>query len=149
MNLYFSHYDASSGLLYSYDELNRRIVPSKVRYANASRYTFETGLQNRVGELIPHIEFQQQFVMAFFEAYNEIQKAHGNLQFDANRLVGFKGQGFIEGDMTFFVERADNPFNVSYREEFRASGYAVHFDGTSLSLVSVIKAALRKLAEKV
>ncbi len=149
MDLTRSHYDARNGTLFQLDQANRRIKPTKVQYANPSVYLVDVGLEARVGGLMPNIEYQTQFTSAFYAAYDEVQRSSGNLlQFDGNRLANHTGQGFVDGDMTFFVERADRVDDANYRAEFRATLSVNKYDGTITSLISYIKAELQALAVK-
>lgn len=146
MDLTRSHYH--NGLLFTYDAGKRKNVPSPVQYVNPSPYAIDAGLSTRVGGLIPDINFQDTFLRAFFIAYDDIQASGNPLQFKKTRLAGFAGEGFIDGDLTFFVERKDKAGDVGYEVEFRATLAVANFDGTLLSLANYIKGELASLVAK-
>ncbi len=136
MDLTRAHYH--NGLLFTYDAAKRQILPALVQYANPSPYDINAGLSTRVGGLIPDVNFQTTFLRAFFVAYDEIQRSGSPLQFDQRRLAGFPGEGFINGDLTFFVERKEKSGDSGFEAEFRATLAVNKFDGTLLSLVDYI-----------
>lgn len=149
MDLSRAHYDARNGTLFTFDALNRRVAPGKVQYVNPSPYAIDAGLNVRVGGLIPDINFQMAFIRAFYSAFDEVQRQYGNpLQFDDNWLTDHKGADFINGDMTFFVERSDKPDNADYRAEFRATLAVNQYNGIVNSLVEYIRKELATLAVK-
>ncbi len=147
MDLTKSHYNASNGTLFTFDAQARRITPDKVQYANPSPYTIDAGLNARVGGLIPNIEFQTGFMNAFYKAFDEVQKESGLLQFRKGGAVE-DGQDFLNGDLTFLVERSDFPGHADYRAEFRATLAVNEFDGTTTSLYEYVKEELATLAAK-
>jgi hypothetical protein len=146
MDLTRSHYH--NGLLFTYDASKRQILPALVQYVNPSPYDINAGLSTRVGGLIPDVNFQTTFLRAFFLAYDDIQKNGSPLQFDERRHAGFSGEGFINGDLTFFVERKDKSGDSGYEAEFRATLAVNQFDGTLLSLANYIKGELATLVAK-
>jgi hypothetical protein len=148
MDLTRSHYDAGEGKLYTFDAATRDIKESKVRYANPSPYQIDAGLNARVGGLMPDIAFQDKFRFAFFEAFDEVQKNGSPFQFDRNRLANFTGQGFIDGDLTFFLERQDKPGDANFKCEFRATMAVNQFDGGVKSLIAYIKKELQTIEAK-
>jgi hypothetical protein len=148
MDLTRSHY-RSDGRLFVYDEQKRDIVETRVQYENPSPYAIDAGLNTRVGGLIPKLDFQRIFLVAFFEIFDQVQKAGYPLfQFDKNRLSNFTGQGFIDGDLSFFLERSDKPDEANYRCEFRATLAVNHYDGSYSSLTNEFRKEMLKIKAK-
>lgn len=148
MDLTRSHYDSREGKLFVFDEQKREIKETKVRYCNPSPYDIEVGLKARVGGLLPNIDFQETFMKAFFAAFDEVQKNGSPFRFQADRLSNFTGQGFLDGDMTFFLERTDKPGDANYRCEFRATLAVNQYDGSMKSLVAYVKKELLDIEAK-
>jgi hypothetical protein len=135
--------------LFVYDKQKREIVETRVQYENPSPYSIDAGLNARVGGLIPTLDFQRVFLRAFFDVFDEVQKAgHPLYKFDENRLSNFSGQDFIDGDLSFFLERSDKPDEANYRCEFRATLAVNHYDGSYSSLTNEFKKEMLKIKAK-